>query len=288
MNVRKSIDYSALFATLGELMSADLPLMELYRKIGKLISARPEKGAAVAAAEYLYAAYPDVSGFSPRNLRRMREFYRAYESVPEMLAQAMTIGWTQNTVILEAELTLQERVWYIRATRQFRWSKLELRRKIAAKIHLEIVLDSVDEICYTEEKNTSMECGADEKNPVRVPREYLPKPNGRVCNERPGEKSGDGGPISDCLRRYQHRGARLPRLSPYPPEAGRAWDQLCRENGPPAHKGRLCPIRPPDWDGPGQYPQFEPHLRRRSRREDQAVAGLHGPPRRCGGPLVYG
>lgn len=176
MNVRKSIDYSALFATLGELMSADLPLMELYRKIGKLISARPEKGAAVAAAEYLYAAYPDVSGFSPRNLRRMREFYRAYESVPEMLAQAMTIGWTQNTVILEAELTLQERVWYIRATRQFRWSKLELRRKIAAKIHLEIVLDSVDEICYTEEKNTSMECGADEKNPVRVPREYTSCP----------------------------------------------------------------------------------------------------------------
>ena len=27
-----------------------------------------------------------------RNLRRMREFYRTYESAPEVLAEAMTIG----------------------------------------------------------------------------------------------------------------------------------------------------------------------------------------------------
>lgn len=49
-------------------------------------------GAAVAAAEYLHNAYPDVSGFSPRNLRRMRDFYRAYEDAPEVMAEAMTIG----------------------------------------------------------------------------------------------------------------------------------------------------------------------------------------------------
>ena len=72
--------------------------MELYCEIGRLVSGRPEKG----------TAYPDASGFSPRNLRRMREFYRAYESAPEVLAELMSIGWTQNVVILEAELTLQE------------------------------------------------------------------------------------------------------------------------------------------------------------------------------------
>ena len=176
MNVRKPIDYNAMFAALDSLMESSLPQMELYCEIGKLVSARPEKGAAVAAAEYLGKAYPNASGFSPRNLRRMREFYRAYESVPEVLAQAMTIGWTQNVVILEAKLSLKERAWYIQAAHQFRWTKLELQRKITAKIHLEIVLDSVDEICYTEEKNTSMECGADEKNPVRVPWEYTSCP----------------------------------------------------------------------------------------------------------------
>ena len=102
MNVRKPVDYSAMFAALDTLMAADLPQTELYCEIGRLVSGRPEKGAAVAAAEYLRIAYPDASGFSPWNLRRMREFYRAYESAPEVLADAMALGWTQNVAILEA------------------------------------------------------------------------------------------------------------------------------------------------------------------------------------------
>ena len=130
MNVRKPTDYSTLFAALDELMAADLPQMELYRGIGRLVSGRPEKGAAIAAAEYLQTAYPDAAGFSPRNLRRMRDFYRAYECTPETMAAAMTIGWTQNIVILEAELTLQEKWWYIRAVWQFGWSKLKLAEQI--------------------------------------------------------------------------------------------------------------------------------------------------------------
>ena len=74
MNVRKPVDYSAMFAALDILMAAELPQIELYREIGKLVSSRPEKGAAVAAAEYLSKAYPNAAGFSPRNLRRMRDF----------------------------------------------------------------------------------------------------------------------------------------------------------------------------------------------------------------------
>ena len=65
MNVRKPVDYSAMFAALDTLMAANLPQMELYCGIGRLVSGRPEKGAAVAAAEYLCAVYPDASGFSP-------------------------------------------------------------------------------------------------------------------------------------------------------------------------------------------------------------------------------
>ena len=145
MNVRKPVDYSAMFAALDTLMAANLPQMELYCEIGRLVSGRPEKGAAVAAAEYLCSAYPDASGFSPRNLRRMREFYRTYESAPEVLAEAMTIGWTQNVVIQEAELSPQERAWYIWAARQFGWSKLELQHKITDNTHLEINLDFTDQ-----------------------------------------------------------------------------------------------------------------------------------------------
>jgi len=149
MNVRKPVDYSAMFAALDTLMTADLPQMKLYCEIGRLVSGRPEKGAAVAAAEYLCGAYPDVSGFSPRNLRRMREFYHTYESAPEVLAEAMTIGWTQNVVILEAELTFQERAWYIKTAGQFGWSKLELAGNIRERTHESMVLDNTADPCYS-------------------------------------------------------------------------------------------------------------------------------------------
>ena len=52
--------------------------------MGRVVSGRGEKGAAVAASEYLQAAYPAADGFSPRNLRRMRDFYRMYGDTPEL------------------------------------------------------------------------------------------------------------------------------------------------------------------------------------------------------------
>ena len=132
MNIRKNVDYSAMFAALDAAMQSGLQQIELYCELGRLVSNRPEKGAAIAAAAYLQKQYPEISGFSPRNLRRMRDFYRLYEGSPEMLKLAMQLGWTQNVVILEAELNSEERRWYLRATRQFGWSKTELQQAIAS------------------------------------------------------------------------------------------------------------------------------------------------------------
>ena len=76
MNIRKPADYTTMFAALDALMAAQLPQMELYCEIGRVVSGRSEKGAAVAASEYLQAAYPATEGFSPRNLRRKRSKQR--------------------------------------------------------------------------------------------------------------------------------------------------------------------------------------------------------------------
>ena len=176
MNVRKSVDYGAMFAALDTLMAANLPQMERYYEMGRLVSSRPEKGAAVIAAEYLQGRYPDVSGFSPRNLRRMRAFYRTYEAAPEVLSQAMSIGWTQNAVILETELSLQERAWYIRAANQFGWSKLELQRQIMSCAHLEMALDFPPEVCYTEENSTETEQKNNDEDTFYLPRQYTSCP----------------------------------------------------------------------------------------------------------------
>ena len=128
-----------------------LSQIELYCALGRFICARSEKGAAVAAATYLTEKYPNKEGFSARNVRRMRDFYRMYENTPELLAQAMHLGWTQNVVILEADLTLEERAWYLQAAEQFGWSKLTLQKKIEGGTHLGAMVDIDKEksICYT-------------------------------------------------------------------------------------------------------------------------------------------
>ena len=142
MNIRKNIDYTEMYEALDELMSQQLSQMELYWGIGKAVCRRTEKGAAVMASEYLNKHYPDVKGFSPRSLRRIRDFYRTYENHPALLSRAMKLGWTQNVVIMEADLTMELRGWYLKATAQYGWSKTMLGEKIAEQAHLEMVLDS--------------------------------------------------------------------------------------------------------------------------------------------------
>ncbi len=155
MNIRKDIDYGEMHTALDHAMAAEMEQMELYCAIGKAVSLRPEKGAAVAAATYLAECYPDAHGFSPRNIRRMRDFYRTYESHPVLLTLALQIGWTQNVVIMEADLSMELREWYLRAAKQFDWSKAELTKNIADNAHEKIVLANNCNICYniTREEN---------------------------------------------------------------------------------------------------------------------------------------
>ena len=133
MNVRKPADYSAMYRELTEILARNLPRMDEICAIGKDISRRPEKGTAVAAAEFLQANFPDRAGFSPRNVRRMRDFYKTYENDEPLLQLAMKIGWTLNVVIMEAELTRAERKWYLEQAKIRNWTKAELQLAIIAE-----------------------------------------------------------------------------------------------------------------------------------------------------------
>ena len=71
MNKRKPVDFTLLYQTLERLMGEGRPETALYFAIGQAVHTRPEKGAAVMAAEYLQARYLERKGLSPRSLRRM-------------------------------------------------------------------------------------------------------------------------------------------------------------------------------------------------------------------------
>lgn len=174
MNRRKNVDYSAMYRSLDLLMTDSLDDMDLYFEIGRIICERPEKGAAVIAAEYLQAKYPNRQGFSPRNLRRMRMAYLAYADFPEEQAKAKHLGWTANVAILEVCVASEERSWYLDATLRFGWTKAQLLEKIETGAWREETLDEQADICYTEAKEIKMENQTYEKDPLRVSRQDLP------------------------------------------------------------------------------------------------------------------
>ena len=287
MNIRKPIDYSILFSEIDKLMAGQLPQMKLYCEIGRLVSDRAEKGAAVAASEYLQAAYPAAEGFSPRNLRRMRAFYAAYEESPEIMQQAMNLGWTQNVAILERCGSNEERAWYIRAAPHFGWKKANLLEAIESQAWLYSSLDEQAVSCYTEEKEAMQESECDEENTLCVPRQHLPQPHGRVRDEGLGEESGAVVRVPYRIGGHQPGGDRQPGLSSGTAQAGGAWDLLRRPRGAAVHQSGLRRIRSPDWHGSGQPPGYVPHLRRRLCRQDVPPDGPYYPPRQCGRPVVH-
>jgi len=148
MNVRKPVDYGTMYRELTTIPAKNLPHMIEIHAIGKVISQRLEKGAAVAAAGFLQANFPDRTGFSPRNVRRMRDFYKVYENDQTLLRLAMKIGWTLNVVLMEAELTRERRVFCLRKTEVEKLSKKKLLEIILNGAFAEESIDAPDEICY--------------------------------------------------------------------------------------------------------------------------------------------
>ena len=287
MNIRKPTDYVTMFTTLDTLMAAQLPQMEMYCEIGRLVSGRAEKGAAVVVSEYLQATYPAAKGFSPRNLRRMRDFYRMYGDTPELLVEAMRLNWTQNVVIMETELTMDERCWYIRKTAKSGLSKTELLRMIERAEHSEIALGENEDTCYTVEKDEFSEKNRYEEYPVYLPRQHLPQPHGRVRDEGLGEEGGAVVTISYRVGGHQSGGDRQPGLSPGAAQAGRARDLLRRPRGAATHQSGLRQVRPADRHGQREPAEYVPHLRRRLCRQTAPTDGLHRSPPRCCRPVVH-
>jgi hypothetical protein len=81
----------------------------------------------------LKRSFPDMKGFSPRNLKYMRAFAEAWtdESIVQAVLAAQ-ITWYHNIAILEKLTTSEDRVWYARATKHHGWSRNVLAHQIEA------------------------------------------------------------------------------------------------------------------------------------------------------------
>ncbi len=120
--------------------------IQLYWELGQLIVDRQQQhgwGKAVVEtlALELQAEFSGISGFSPRNLWRMRAFYTQYANnsliLPPMVAE---ISWSHNIVILEKCKDDHERLFYIRQSRRNNWSRNVLIHQIDNQAYQKVLI----------------------------------------------------------------------------------------------------------------------------------------------------
>jgi len=134
--LKKRIQSERLRVTL----TANSAMVLLYWDIGKVILDRQERqgwGAKVIdrLSHDLKTAFPDMSGFSPRNLKYMRKFAEAWperEIVQGSLAQ---ITWYHNIALLEKVSEPETRLWYAHRTSEEGWSRNILTMQIESNLH---------------------------------------------------------------------------------------------------------------------------------------------------------
>ena len=122
------------------ILSANSALVLMYWDIGQSILERQrDKGWGAKVIDRLShdlkKAFPDMSGFSPRNLKYMRKFAESWSDrtiVQEVLAQ---ITWYHNLALLEKSKDTEVRLWYARKTIENGWSRNILAIQIETRLH---------------------------------------------------------------------------------------------------------------------------------------------------------
>lgn len=126
--------------------SVNTTLIELYWQVGEYISRKIEAaewgdGVVTQLADYLALTQPGLSGFTRRNLFRMRQFYETYQADKKVSALLTQLPWTHNLIILSQSKRPEEREFYLHMAIQERWSSRELERQFKAALFERTVLN---------------------------------------------------------------------------------------------------------------------------------------------------
>lgn len=121
-------------------LSVNRELVLLYWQIGREILQRQEHegwGAKVIdrLARDLRAAFPEMKGFSARNLKYMRAFAAAYVNESIVQQTAAQIPWFHNCLLLDKVKNVEERSWYMEAVVQNGWSRDILAHQIDSHLY---------------------------------------------------------------------------------------------------------------------------------------------------------
>ncbi len=122
-------------------MSANKSMILMYWNIGKAILEQQDNqgwGAKVIdrMSYDLKEAFPDMSGFSPRNLKYMRKFAENWQDLLIVQRTVAQIPWRSNITLLDKIKDPKIRLWYAEKTIENGFGKDMLVFQIESKLHL--------------------------------------------------------------------------------------------------------------------------------------------------------
>ncbi len=121
-------------------LAVNRELVLLYWHVGRRILQAQDRagwGARVIdrLSEDLGRAFPDMRGFSTRNLKYMRAFAEAWPDEAIVQQLAAQIPWFHNCVLLDQVREPVPREWYVRATIEHGWGRNVLVHQIESDLY---------------------------------------------------------------------------------------------------------------------------------------------------------
>lgn len=140
----KGIKQSFAQAQLKAAVSVNTALLEFYWQLGGEIVEKQKNsqwgdGFLAQLSHDLMAEFPDIKGFSKRNLEQVRRWYSFWSDVPAIAKQAASqlvqIPWWHNVVIVTKCKSTAEALYYVQSTQQHGWSRNVLVHQIESGLY---------------------------------------------------------------------------------------------------------------------------------------------------------
>lgn len=140
----KEIKQKVREAQIKASVKVNTTLLEFYWELGREIIARQKdtewgSGFLQHLSKDLMHEFPDMKGFSKRNLERIRQWYLFYSEehiiATQVVSQLVQVPWSHNLVILQKSRHKTEALFYIQKTIENSWSRSVLIHQVESKLY---------------------------------------------------------------------------------------------------------------------------------------------------------
>lgn len=115
-------------------------LIKMYFRIGKILEENSKYGNSFIkrVAHSIKIEYPNITGFSERNLRSMKLFYNEYKDNEKWQQLVANLPWGHNVLLMEKVKDKNIRMIYVKAVLENGWSRSILELQIESNYHLRV------------------------------------------------------------------------------------------------------------------------------------------------------